>query len=84
MNEQASPEIQQQFCNGLRNLINQAGKDAIPLGLVVSEIETVKTYLLFNEYSRSQMLAMQAEMEKNKAEATKAAADEAGLTPVNN
>lgn len=80
MNEQASPEIQQQFCNDLRALLNQAGKAGVPLGLVVSEMETVKTYILFNEYSRQQMQTMQSEMDKAKNEAAK----EYGLNPVQN
>lgn len=70
MNEQpvASALVQRKFCDDLKALLNQAGKDGVPIGLAVSEMETVKTFILFNHYSQQQFEAMQKQAEAQKAE----------------
>lgn len=55
----ATPEIQQKFITDFDAFINNAGKDGIPLGLLISQLSIASMSLVFQQLNHQRMLMLQ-------------------------
>lgn len=60
----ATPETQQKFVTDFDNLINDAIKTGIPLGLMISKLSIASMSIVFQQLNYQQMMQMQSEMQK--------------------